>query len=446
MDRLPLELLHAICQYLDASDVGNFRLLSKTFAAVGTQYLLPQIHTLFHPESLQRLESISKHPVYSQYVTSLFHEGGTLSKFYTVEDWECHINIRPQREETPELPPDTSSDREKRAYMRALRKANLDSRRHYSSKELAEGWENHERLLNMQTVLRATDSDEKLLQQAMSRLPRLRSISCCTDNYGRGGTPAMERLFGSGFMLPTADVGHEEYNGYGFFTKLLLGVDFANTKLEVLSADLVDWRFLATEDSVFARIKNSARQLKTLALNLSTSDENWDFEEGHEYLETGRLREFLAAAPDLTELDVRFDRCEEYHGYMAELSMIVRGFTWPNLVSVELHNVMASEQELLEFFERHVGTLKQVVLHDLTLSDGTWISTLKQMRQTLSLTEFDVSGGLRDSGTWYPWTLQTQHDGEPKKPSAREALREYVLKGDRDCPLLDSEFVDCYRD
>ena len=206
MDRLPLELLHTVCHHLPTPDVGNFRLVAKTFAAVGAQYLLPEIRTLFHPESLERLESISKHPVYSQGVTSLVHDGDTLYEFNSIRRWERHV-VQPhdERDDVPERPPKTASDRDKdrdkRAYMRAFRKMVRRPRHQYSRDELNKGWENYLCVFKLQEIMRTTDDDEKLLHHAMSRLPRLRSITYRTGHHYRKRTSAMKRLFGSALVL-----------------------------------------------------------------------------------------------------------------------------------------------------------------------------------------------------------------------------------------------------
>ncbi len=256
----------------------------------------------------------------------------------------------------------------------------------------------------------------------------------------------MKRPFGSALVPLLGDSGHVEYANHDFFTKLLLGVDFAKTKLENLDAGFVNWRFITADDPVFARMRNSVRHLKTLSLRLFTDDDEEDAAECFHYLENGRLREFVTAAPDLTELEVRFDEYDSVEEYPAELCQIVGEFTWPNLKTVEFHCILASEEDLLDFFERHASTLKRVSLAIMTLSDGAWITTLQGMRQILSLEDFDINGDLCSTAIFDHWVLEPRDIWEPEETCLRKALRRYFLEEGLECPLLDAKFLDSYQD
>ena len=443
MDRLPLELLHTVCRNLPVPYVADFRLVSKTFAAVGTEYLLPTIHTLFHPDSLERLESISKHPVFSRYVTSLFHEGETL-EYFDRDDWEEFI-FEPPIEGTGimKCPLATASDREKRAYRRALRATPAPPRHRYSSEELAKGWENYQRLLEMQETVRMTDDTEQLLREAMSRLPHLRCLRFTTGGYNCGLTYAMERLFGSALVRLWGDDGRVKIPGYGFFTKLLLAADLAKIRLEYLDAGIVDWRFLFLDDSIFARVKNSVRHLKALSLFLLV-DKNEDdvVEEWNEDWKFGRFRKFVTASQDLQRLALDFLPKDPVDSFRAPLGKVVGEFTWLKLEWVGLSYILASEEQLLGFFERHAGTLKWVYLRNITLSDGVWISTLQRMRQILSLERISING-LCSLRPFQTWSQQGIGASTGQVDSLRRTLERYFLEEGMECPLLDPKFRNC---
>lgn len=228
-------------------------------------------------------------------------------------------------------------------------------------------------------------------------------------------------------------------------------MDFAKTRPEHLDAGFVDWRFLAVEESVFARMRSSIRHLKTLSLDLFSDSYDVDSQldvECYGYLEKGRLREFLAAAQDLTELVVKFDDHTLIGEALPQLGHIVCEFTWANLESVGLHCIQTSEENLLQFFERHAGTLSRVALETITLSTGAWTSTLQRMRRTVTLKDFDFNGDLRCStGSTDHWTtdhwktLDFSQMWEPKEDCLRKALRRYFLEEDRVCPLLDYKSI-----
>lgn len=88
MKSLPIEILDQICTTLDLDTLPNFRLASKTFAAVGAQYLFEEFHlTHCHSESFTRFNSISDHETLRQHVKSLLFQGDsvTMEKFQDEE-------------------------------------------------------------------------------------------------------------------------------------------------------------------------------------------------------------------------------------------------------------------------------------------------------------------------------------------------------------------------
>lgn len=441
MDSLPLELLHPVCRHLPLSDVGNFRLVSKTFATVGAQYLLPVIHTVFHPDSFERLEMISRHPVFSRYVTSLSHEGDTLSRFDTMGQWKQHIFRYPDDGVRLIRPLNTASDSDKRAYMSALWQ-----RCRWPSDELAEGWKYYNRLFEIQENMRRTDDNERLLREAMSRLPRLRSIKLYVRNYKILPSSTFERLYDPALVLLMGD---DWDVSYGFLAKLLLSADSVKIRLEVLDAGIMSWRFITADNSHFARMKNTVRHLEALSLCLTTDDDEDEAAECFEYLKCGRLREFVTAAPNLIKLKVLVHHLYTVGTCPAELGQVVGAFTWPKLETVAFGCTLASKEKLLDFFERHAGTLKRVYLEKITLSDGDWVSTLQRMRQILSLEDFDVRGSLCSAGLAQHWSLIREglwdYMEETKETFLRKALTRYFIEEGLECPLLDAKFIDCFR-
>jgi len=80
MKSLPIEILDQICTTLDLDTLPNFRLASKTFAAVGSQYLFEEFHQTYCPsESFTRFNSISDHETLRQHVKSLLFQGDSVT-------------------------------------------------------------------------------------------------------------------------------------------------------------------------------------------------------------------------------------------------------------------------------------------------------------------------------------------------------------------------------
>lgn len=82
LDSFPLELLHIICAELPiaSSDVQNFRLVCKTFAAVGTDYLLPYLHTIFKRTHFDRLVEMSHHPA-AEFLSEIHYQAARLPQW-----------------------------------------------------------------------------------------------------------------------------------------------------------------------------------------------------------------------------------------------------------------------------------------------------------------------------------------------------------------------------
>lgn len=108
MNRLPVEILHWICSsFCVRKDVLKFRLVCTTFAAVGAQYMLPQVPVAFLPQSFVRLKAISEHPVISRYVTTIIYQADVLPSIKSFKEyrrWACvpHQPIAPPPSPDPE--------------------------------------------------------------------------------------------------------------------------------------------------------------------------------------------------------------------------------------------------------------------------------------------------------------------------------------------------------
>ena len=100
--RLAVELLHLVCTYLEPTEVANFRLLNWEIAEIGIQYIISELILLLNESGFRKLEDVSKHPVISQYVASIWREIHSLSTFER-EEWERNIRSPEKRAECENL-------------------------------------------------------------------------------------------------------------------------------------------------------------------------------------------------------------------------------------------------------------------------------------------------------------------------------------------------------
>lgn len=95
MDTLSREILHMICAQLEYWDVPPFRLVNRDCAAIGLEYLVPDIGIHLHRNnykmhSFGRLLNISSHPIMSRGVRELYYDSHILdSPMKDFETWKA---------------------------------------------------------------------------------------------------------------------------------------------------------------------------------------------------------------------------------------------------------------------------------------------------------------------------------------------------------------------
>ena len=71
LSALPIEIMHAIYEYLETRDVKNLRQTSRTVGEVGLEYLVRKIYLFITEESIARVEALSLHPVISKRINAI---------------------------------------------------------------------------------------------------------------------------------------------------------------------------------------------------------------------------------------------------------------------------------------------------------------------------------------------------------------------------------------
>ncbi|KAK0508191.1 hypothetical protein JMJ35_009275 [Cladonia borealis] len=405
--RLPNEILHQIFSLLHPLQVANLRLACKSFSTIALQYLVPEIHLIFKPSSFDHLRLISEHPVLSQHVHTLFYEADSLKDLDSMKEWKkniivpgCYNNIDSKLMPSP--PPD-ASQREKRAYRRHMEKVYKAPRYIYSAKQLKNAYEEYKHFVWVQNYMRQYDYNSEVIREAMAKLPKLKtielSLSYCLRN---GRSRKLEKAFAKGLSVACGEHGHGGPCGVGQLRSLLVGASDAGLEIETLRCGNVQWQFFAERDSVFDKLKHAVRCLRTLEFYITTrSDEDFDSEDLHyqetvlcaAYIEeTGRLHNFISSAPQLENLTVQFD-CDSAEP-PARLSDLVGHFSWHSLRLASFNMISTTEEELMEFYERHAKTLREIRIDSMHLDYGSWASIFERIRKTLSLEKATICGYL----------------------------------------------------
>ncbi len=447
VDRVPPEIAGLICYFSKEEDVPNLRLVSKFWNNIATPFLLRHVNLVFKPESLQRLLDISRHPVISKQITSLYYEPNTLDEYTTQHAWEMHVydcNYMEDFEARPVLPAFDASERERRAYRRNVTKIREKPRHNYSKGYLAKAYKEYSQMYAEQEDLRNRDYGLKDLSDAMSRLPNLSEI-CMNYSWAICPRPkGAKNAFAAGLVNAGGD-----YCGIPFMRSMLLAVHGAGLELGTLQLGSVDWKFLKQSDRVLERMKTALHGLTTLELAITTGLDESGNEIGVEipicrkYVSrNAKLAEFLAAAPNLKDLTIGFDWNEP--SSPAELNQIFGSTTWPCLESIALENIDAASETLSRFFEKHASTLKHVAMKHMRLQEGTWVETLERMKKALNLRSAYMRGDILGENPHQHWILAPEIWAEygdlgSQGNRTRKAIEKYLVRGGDTCPLLDGD-------
>ena len=400
--RLPNEILHQIFSLLRPLQVANVRLACKAFSTIALQYLVAEIHLIFKPSSFEHLRLISEHPVLSQHVHTLFYEADSLEVVDSMEEWEKRIFV-PGWSNTIEyelmpFPPPDASQREERAFRRHMEKVRQPPRFMYSATQLKNAYEDYRHFVWVQNYMRQYDYNSEMIREAMAKLPKLKIIELSLLRCLRNGrSRKLENAFAKGLSEVYGEHGHGGPCGVGQLRSLLVGASDAGLEIETLRCGRVQWKFFAESDSVFDKLKHAVRCLRTLEFYVTTREDEDINSMGTvlcaEYIEeTGRLHDFITSAPQLENLTVQFE-CDSVEP-PARLSDLVGHCSWHSLKLASFNMISTTEEELMDFYERHARTLREIRIEYIHLDHGTWASVFERIRNTLSLEKATICGHL----------------------------------------------------
>ena len=446
MDKVPTEIVIAICNQLSPIDIANVRLVSRFLCNVSTPFLLQQIHLIFTESSFQRLTDISKHPIVSREVTSLFYEPDCFRPFRTQKQWEHHVMreciLDCERMDECNMYYWTIPD----SY---LSETSSETTQQLLKDHLANGWATYQSTYAGQQRLRNGGYGSEQIYAAMSKFPNLTSIcmSLVSDtiretNGSINGSSERFRKRRTRQIWddPSAPIGINQMRS------LLLGASFANLSLLDARFGSVHWKFFQATDADFETMKKALRLVRYLELRITTDSDPWESGneslECYEYLRSSmRMLHLIKDSPMIETLIITFD--STFPHCPSTLAYIVGSTKWDFLTTVDFQYLEADEDTWVAFCSRHRKTLREIRLEAVRLTSGRWASVLQVMHNVLTL----ASATLRDSllGTDPPqyWPLDYRGQIEPDDMShqcnrTRIAVQQYLVDGG-DCPLLDEE-------
>ena len=462
MDSLPPEIKRMVVFYLrncDADpsgpwDIKQLRLVNRTFSIIGAEYLLPDIYLAFQSQSFRRLKDISEHPIISQYVQRLRYEPDSFGeRQMSYSAWLKRCNKAPVIRSTvvPFEPWENEGQRTEHIDHRELQE--FKNEEAAARLQLSPAYESYKTVWSDQMHIRQHQDPyyADMVAKAVARLPKLAGV---TLNFAHGVVPhstAFEPAYSATFHLPDGDVGHRSPYGVTQLCSVLFGVASAGTKLRSLDCGKIDWKFLEIGETDMERIKLVVKHLEYFRITFFTGKYHFLGELGGPTEETRKCKDFLqknglcelvSAAKDLKVLSLKFDEPSA-----AELKYIVGTTTWASLRMVELTRIRAAEDTIIEFLERHAGTLKELGLNDILLlrDQGDWNSLLPRIRKAVQLDEFRAVGVWWSDHPYQRWEIDTSLyssdlTGFSLDPPCElgNVVKNYILNGGV-CPPLDPD-------
>ena len=440
IDKLPAELVHMICAYLKPTDLASLRLVSRTAAPISLQYMVPEVHLILAKDSFEQLQALAEHPMASKYVTSFFFEADKL-RALSRSTWESLVRGPQFVAQAEEL-------------RRRDHHASETPRHQYTEEQLDDAFMKYSDIVHLQQDYREACVQAKKIAEAMKHFPNLAKITLSNKDNMRQSTPKLRKTLNEPSFCYAYKVDDpRDYLsgpiGLQQMRSLLLGAHHAGIRVEHLHCGAVSWRILKQDPKTFTRMTNSVSNVKNLRLEFATGVPEWEdslepqleIEKCYSYLEKGRLRDFVTAAPNLEHLQLGFQSSDPV--WPTHLDHMFGSHHWPNLQTVRLKNIGTSEDDLVAFCTLHASSLKTLQLHTVGLLDGQWFPVFTRMRKVLALDIMVVSGRLDSASE----LLDFDGDTEVFCPKLKEGIEAYFLgpcskEGDEELSLDD--FLNVY--
>ncbi len=432
LHRLPVEILHIVFANLKPQDVTQVRLTCGSLADIALHHLVSEVHLVFTSSSFERMRQISRHPIVSKTVRSLFYEAEVIQRCHTSYTWaKCIDNptmlanlaaTRPRNRNSP-------------AFLRDL------PCRRCSVKELDRAYANYSQYAADQQMIIRNDHNSDLIQDAFSKFPNLDTIHMVREREMCECSRYLVREFEAGLRIPHGKQFSQVACGVSQLLSLLLGAVSTGRKLRRVTCDRVHWTFFTQRREVLADTHLAVEHLNYLRLRIATCRQGLHSCRDDAMcanLRHGSLRDFIAAAPHLKGLNIG---ANPIYRYLPPISLADAVGTrhWQYLERVNFAYLSTREEDLLDFCDSHAKNLVHLSIIGLTLTSGCWQRVFQQIRKTLRLRSAKVSGLLSS------YDFEDEHDLDEhwagfspevaRKPRLRVAIEAYLLEGGDAAPM-----------
>ncbi|THX53568.1 hypothetical protein D6D06_06038 [Aureobasidium pullulans] len=374
MNKLPAELKDMVCSFSSPNELKSLRLVSRTFLAAASEYILPRIFLFIHPRSVRELDEITSHPLYREHVTTIIIDPTQLEihKVKDYDDWVCHLPTDwsiPRRDCFPPSSHVECSGTDRGLQLLAAAadavKKNDEAweAAKYSETELKKLWQSHKDLQSYQenTEVRALIYEK--LRLAFKRCPKLRNI-VVTSLHGpnSAGSKKKHIIFGD-HILDLYRYPKQPRPQFWLDDILPIPHD-EKWRVETLTICNIE-------------LRNRTRQIPLTLQDLHhlrvLNEETADF---HNF----RIEFFdiINAAQNLKTLWISTDSEEDIPGW----EVILQNICLAHLEELFFEYLWFTKNDLVGFLLRHATSLRSLAMRGVLIDDG-WSELLRSLRLQL---------------------------------------------------------------
>lgn len=434
IESLPNELYGKVCEQLETKDIAKLRLVSKHSSEVATPYFLSCVHLIFTTESFKTLYNISQHPVIRQHVTSILYEADTLEEQDRAEWEEWVYDADYLNRILPEL-----------VIRDGVEVSKESKHASYTKEQLDRAWDQYQVELKDQKDLRRRGCGTEMLRASIACLPKLKTFRMTLTEGLYNRSHYLIQALGAG--LPDASGKHLDLYASGVpqLQAVLLSMHNARIKLETFACGEVSWEFFQCSAKDWTAFAATLSQVRNFKLRLSTG--KYIDETGADFRTRWNLMncaDLLSQAYDhLTKLEISLDPSEGPN-FGLRLIDLVADHVWLRLSKVVLSGIETTEDELVEFLEKHRATLRKIRLGNICLTTGEWPHALPRMRSSIQLDycllEEFLSSKVPKRNFYLgkiPWKNEENTVKVDRCKNGKiDAINDWFLKGGK-CPLTD---------
>lgn len=349
---------------LPADNLASVRLTCKIFEKLATPFLLPQPRIICGPlsNSLARLTTVSQHPVFSRSIAEVVY---VCSRYQFIK---------------------TSLEYKEALYRQRSWGKIEEPMSEQENRNLETAFSQHHQAYIDQITMENTGEVIACLCSALMRMPHVEKITispnfdCYLDsNHFTGYFLEPDLVYNEAFLL------------------MARVMSLANAQIQVLDIERKDHHYgddTGINGALFRGMSNmdlihccrAFRGLRNIMIIAGATDiDGWM---------TGHLAKILSGATDLEELCV--DGCSS--NFQISMNNILGNTVWSRLAALNLIYVTLDQGDFLHLLRRHAGTMKDMHLLGVCLTNGSWRDFLEGMKSSLALQHISIAYPSEEEG------------------------------------------------